>query len=44
VKSLAQTVALILEATARNNETVANLALIARVHAEPIERLEEGRR
>lgn len=37
-------IAQILEATARNNETVANLALIARVHSERLARLEEGKR
>lgn len=51
VKRLAETAAnhdslisQILEAIAHNNETVANLALIARVHSERLERLEKGRR
>ena len=34
-------IGLILEATARNNETIANLALIAKAHSQPLERLEE---
>ena len=35
-------IAQILEASARNNETIANLALIARMHAQRLDRLEQG--
>jgi len=44
IKQLAETVALVLEASARNNEAIANLALIARVHSQRIDRLEKGKR
>ncbi len=37
-------IAQILEATTRNNDTVANLAFIARMHSERLQRLEEGKR
>ena len=39
-----QLIGQILEATARNNETVANLALIARVHSDRLQRLEEAQK